>query len=89
LLWQLIYKASEFGFLPKQPFTAAFIENPFIYRPAVLVAIWVCRLKLDFQEIGVLCLVYCLWSFLWWVDQENQRRWAAATREFECIAPPS
>jgi hypothetical protein len=36
LLWQLIYKASEFGFLPKQLFTAAFIKNPFIYRPAML-----------------------------------------------------
>jgi len=55
----------------------------------MLVAIWVCRLELDFQEIGVLCLVYCLWLFLWWVDQDNQRRWATATREFECIAPPS
>ena len=55
----------------------------------MLVAIWVRRLELDFQEIGVLCLVYCLWLFLRWVDQDNQRRWATATREFECIAPPS
>jgi hypothetical protein len=33
LLWQLIYKASEFGFLPKQLFTAAFIENPLHLPP--------------------------------------------------------
>jgi hypothetical protein len=33
LLGQLIYKASEFGFLPKQLFTAAFIKNPLHLPP--------------------------------------------------------
>ena len=33
LLWQLIYRASGFGFLPKQLFTAAFIKTPFSLSP--------------------------------------------------------
>ena len=55
----------------------------------MLVAIWVCRLELQFQELGVLCLVYCLWLFLWWTNQYNERRWASVSCEFECISPPS
>jgi hypothetical protein len=35
LLWQLIYKASGFGFLPKQLFTAAFIKKP-LHLPTAL-----------------------------------------------------
>jgi hypothetical protein len=26
-----------------------------------MIAVWVCRLELDFQELGVLRLVCCLW----------------------------
>ena len=55
----------------------------------MLVAIWVCRLELQFQELGVLCLVHCLWLFLWWTNQYNERRWTSAAGEFECISPPS
>jgi hypothetical protein len=33
LLWQLIYRASGFGFLPKQSFTAAFVKTPFPLPP--------------------------------------------------------
>ena len=80
-------------FLPKQFFTAAFLKTPtpksVAVCPAMRIAIWVCTLDLEFQELGVLCLVYCLWLFLWWTNLYNERRWATATCETECVAPPS
>jgi hypothetical protein len=39
LLWQLIYRASGFGFLPKQLFTAAFIKRPARTCPVLRYAI--------------------------------------------------
>jgi len=80
-----------FGF-PSQVvfFTAAFLK--ILLRTcvcaAMLIVLWVLRIELTYQELGLLCLVYCLGAFLWAQGQYYERKFAAANCEEFCIAPP-
>ena len=54
----------------------------------MLIVLWVLRIELTCQELGLLCLVYCLGVFLW-AQGQYERRFAAANCEDFCIAPPA
>ena len=56
-------------------------------RPVMRIVIWVCKLELSFQELLVLCCVYCLRLFVWWTDIYYDNRRSTATCEYERIAP--
>ena len=53
----------------------------------MLIVLWVLRIELTYQELGLLCLVYCLGAFLWAQGQYYERKFAAANCEEFCIAP--
>ena len=54
----------------------------------MLIVLWVLRIELTYQELGLLCLVYCLGACLWAQGQYYERKFAAANCEEFCIAPP-
>ena len=54
----------------------------------MLIVLWVLRIELTCQELGLLCLVCCLGAFLWAQGQYYERKFAAANCEEFCIAPP-
>ena len=82
-------RAVWFSF-PSSFFTAAFLENPFRTCACadMLIVLWVLRIELTHQELGLLCLVYCLGAFLWVQRQYYDRKFAAANCAQFCIAPP-
>ena len=95
LLWQLIYKdkASGFGFLPEQLFTAVFIKNPVraCLTSAVLFVVWFVRLEIDLRELCVL-LSTCVWGALVWLLDRGYQRTHEGTnwlpwRGTVCTAP--
>jgi hypothetical protein len=91
LLWQLIYKASGFGFLPKQLFTAAFIKNPARACPtsAMLFVVWFVRLEIDLKESCVLLSTCIGGALVWSLDQGYQRTHEGTNYTDLCIAPPN
>jgi hypothetical protein len=91
----MIYKASGFGFLPKQPSTAAFIERPARACSALHCA--VCglvypardRRSIDLRELCVLSFT-CVWSALaWLLDRGCQRTHEGTNCTDLHIAPPN
>ena len=56
----------------------------------MLIVIWVIRLEINLQEIGVFLLTYLTAVLVWLWDQIHQRQYTEVTCKSLCIgAPPS
>ena len=91
LLWQLFYRASGFGFLPSSYSLLPFSRPTHLTCcSAMLIVIWVIRLEINLQEIGVFLLTYLTAVLVWLWDQIHQRQCTEVACKSLCIgAPPS
>ena len=91
LLWQLIYKASGFGFLPSSYLLLPLSRDPhvLVLPSAMLLVVWFVRLEIDLRELCVL-LSTCIWGALVWLfDRGCQRTHEGTNCTDLCIAPPN